>query len=894
MIAAISQNHSDSFALSPGRATAGGAGECGIAQSQDRSATAGDERVPSGAQAPQSCFKALQIPAPSSSPDRPVSDISLDTAQDILEGDLRKVWEFDTGYRQNVAPPHLNIDRDGVMYLLGQGGSRKEGKLYALKDGVTLWEYDTGGEVSPAESPVVGPDSTLYVISHDFNDGKLQAVKDGKKLWDCDLKSPISPPCVGPDGTVYVGTYGGDLIALKDGREMWRTRAGSDMSSSPLVDKDGTVYVRAFNRDKRGSMCESLVCAYRDGEKQWDFRTADVAGTMKMGRDGTIYIDGAADELFKMKLMALKNGGVSWEYPISATAGLEFSIGDDNTIYLGTEGPGGGGVHVIRDGKKLWQCDSTGGVTDAPTLGPDGTIYVSGEDHKIHAIKEGRHLWDFPCKALDSPRCGPDGTVYVGEYGGLVRAVKDGMEVWQYPMGGGFLTAPVIAADGTVLVRSDNGKLCAMAGTAEKMNDLMKEKLARRGPQEKKGPAVIEADEWLIVDGIKIPRKMAYLPGLMLQNLPGAALQNLSGTAQAVLQETSTDLAKRWDCDTGADIITTPCVGGDGTIYVGNSGGSLTAVRDGAKLWEFMAESSIYSSPCAGPDGTVYVGSFDANLYAVHDGHKVWSYKTGGNVSSSPCLGPDGTVYVGSADGNLYALKNGKRLWSYDTGDGIFSSPTLGPDGTIYVGSDNGKLCAIKNGKRLWDFQTGDAIVEKPCLGPDGTVYIGSRDHKLYAVKNGQKVWDYETEGWVESSPCLGPDGTLYAGTLYGRLIAVKDGTLLWEYKTGGQIITSPCLDSDGTVYIGSQDHSLHAVKDGKKLWEYKTGGQVNSSPCLGPDNTVYVGSGDKKLYALVNPEQRLKEKLTQAQEGAQKDPEGIEQVDDWIIVGDVKIPVKK
>ncbi len=112
-------------------------------------------------------------------------------------------------------------------------------------------------------------------------------------------------------------------------------------------------------------------------------------------------------------------------------------------------------------------------------------------------------------------------------------------------------------------------------------------------------------------------------------------------------------------------------------------------------LWEFQTGDHISSSPCIGPDGTVYVGSEDNKLYAVKDGKKVWEFEAGGGLESSPCISPDGTIYVGCWDRKLYAVKDGMKVWEYETGSGIKSSPSMGSDGTIYIGSQDGKLYAL-------------------------------------------------------------------------------------------------------------------------------------------------------------------------------------------------------
>src|SRR5712692_7029823 len=106
--------------------------------------------------------------------------------------------------------------------------------------------------------------------------------------------------------------------------------------------------------------------------------------------------------------------------------------------------------------------------------------------------------------------------------------------------------------------------------------------------------------------------------------------------------------------------------------------------------WKYTTSTFVGSSPAIGSDGTVYVGNGDGNLYAINpDGTLRWKYTTGNFVRSSPAVGPDGTIYVGSEDNNLYALNpDGTLKWKYLTAYFVeFSSPALASDGTVYVGS---------------------------------------------------------------------------------------------------------------------------------------------------------------------------------------------------------------
>ena len=79
--------------------------------------------------------------------------------------------------------------------------------------GVKLWEFETGERVTSA--PAIGPDGTVYVGSWD---NKLYAIngKSGVKLWEFETGERVtSTPAIGSDGTVYVGSLDHKLYAFR-------------------------------------------------------------------------------------------------------------------------------------------------------------------------------------------------------------------------------------------------------------------------------------------------------------------------------------------------------------------------------------------------------------------------------------------------------------------------------------------------------------------------------------------------------------------------------------------------------------------------------------------------------------------------------------------------------
>ncbi len=163
----------------------------------------------------------------------------------------------------------------------------------------------------------------------------------------------------------------------------------------------------------------------------------------------------------------------------------------------------------------------------------------------------------------------------------------------------------------------------------------------------------------------------------------------------------------------------------NGTIYVGDYGGAMTAIRakTGEVRWSTQAlgpglgqAGSFYSTPAVAY-GRVYAGNNDSRVYSfdADTGELAWTYSTGGYVYSGPTVakvkGTPPTVYIGSFDGNAYALdaKTGEARWTFDMGGRVIGS--LWVIGRIvYAATFDGTSTygiSAKSGRKTYDFHSG-------------------------------------------------------------------------------------------------------------------------------------------------------------------------------------------
>ncbi|MBK7582372.1 MAG: PQQ-like beta-propeller repeat protein [Myxococcales bacterium] len=139
-----------------------------------------------------------------------------------------------------------------------------------------------------------------------------------------------------------------------------------------------------------------------------------------------------------------------------------------------------------------------------------------------------------------------------------------------------------------------------------------------------------------------------------------------------------------WTYDFGAEVMASPVIDADGTIYVGAFDGALYAIDKNGKLrWRFETFAAIWSTPAIALDGTVYVASIDKNVYAVRDGQLVWNVKLGNCAFSSPLLDRAGNLYIGSNDARVHSIApDGSLRWSTRVGAPVDASVALSPWGS--------------------------------------------------------------------------------------------------------------------------------------------------------------------------------------------------------------------
>jgi outer membrane protein assembly factor BamB len=270
----------------------------------------------------------------------------------------------------------------------------------------------------------------------------------GVEKWRIPLTSYVEgSPVIDKNGVIYVG--GDDFFAVyPNGTIKWEySITGYIWSSAPAIDENGIIYIGTIWASQN-----YLYAFYPNGTLKWRYPTSylgDIYSSPVIGNDGTIYF---GDEDAYINAL-YPNGTLKWRYRTTGAVLSSPAIGSDRTIYCGSHD---GGLYALDPdtGVVIWRFATGGWVRTAPCIAEDGTIYCVSLDNYLYAIApNGSMKWRTDVGAGTSPTIGHDGTIYAGWNKLYAVNPIDGHINWVYDPGsnrcieGG---TPAHSADGTI------------------------------------------------------------------------------------------------------------------------------------------------------------------------------------------------------------------------------------------------------------------------------------------------------------------------------------------------------------------------------------------------------------------------------------------------------------
>jgi outer membrane protein assembly factor BamB len=392
----------------------------------------------------------------------------------------------------------------------------------------------------------------------DFNYWHLRAYNtDGTEKWTYRGDYVKSRPVIDDEGNIYVRSNGFVRVLHPDGHEISTIPVKHDdwNSTPPALGPDGEIYFIAGNPDAIGSYEPNLrVFAFKEGKELWHY---DAAGDYTadhhviVGKDGTVFLSAehhrrartfggllGVENVKKPALIGI-NGKDGKERFVTKVKGWD-SYTEGNL----TEGPDGTifAFHGDKNlsafspkGKEKWhyvQKDQPHDVYGRsrffqdPTFDADGNLYIGTattssfpEGYLICLDKEGNEKWNVPVPGgiTTKAKVGPDGNVYCGSGNGNMLAFDrgTGQETGRHSIGSFYANNFSFGDDGEIYVTTDKNVLALQFDSkklTEKLTDDRKKQMQEESDAiENAVPKVSVEEEFVDIDGIKLPRFMKKL-----------------------------------------------------------------------------------------------------------------------------------------------------------------------------------------------------------------------------------------------------------------------------------------------------------------------------------------------------------------------------------------------
>jgi outer membrane protein assembly factor BamB len=399
---------------------------------------------------------------------------------------------------------------------------------------------------------------------------------------------------------------------------------------------------------------------------KWEFEVdGAISGSVTVGPNDNVYIPCEDGNLYCLD----SNGVLLWTYEANTPLVSSATLGPDGTAYVGGSDKKMYAVDV--NGSLRWTHTTGGFVYSSPAAGPDGKVFVGSADGKVYGLgPDGSELWRFETggfgviggSVLASPSIGLDGTVYVsGLYDSNLYALEpnEGTVKWvcHFDSGGWCFSSPVIAADGTIyqtLLYDPN--LYAIKPNGG--NIVWQSPLSQ-----------VEAyDKWYYSQWFE-----PYMYGQVEHPF---FIYRVTGTCAYGYREFEPGDPPKYDL--GESGWSEPVVGPDGTIYVSLEDPWLRVVEpNGAMKWATELASTGGFSLTVDSDGWIYAAG-DSNLYVLDaQGQEIGRFESGDHQVQLPVVAATNTVVVGdSKDGRFVAGYERNRIWAI-SGEGCESKPEI-------------------------------------------------------------------------------------------------------------------------------------------------------------------------------------------------------------------------
>jgi len=292
-------------------------------------------------------------------------------------------------------------------------------------------------------------------------------------------------------------------------------------------------------------------------------------------------------------------------------------------------------IRAYQDGILLWETTLNTTITTYPTLGSDGSLYLSGNDGSVYALdSEGNIRWTFTPEEPNSFRWGglaldENGILYTGGTFETVYAInsQNGSEVWRFKARAPIDNVPVVSAERLYVLALDQTLYSLDRTTGEYV--------------------------WEFQTGQPISNLSSALTG---------SEDIVFGSQDPWIYAVDRDGFELWSYITEAGLSASPVIDDYRNTYAPTSDGKLYSLDfEGDLNWVFNTGSAIHASPVLGNTDEIYVGNDAGVVFAISasTGDILWSRPLGAAIKGKMLLDDTGKLYVSLNNGQIIILETG-------------------------------------------------------------------------------------------------------------------------------------------------------------------------------------------------------------------------------------------